>query len=84
MVSELLCSPEIKIKTFCWLEPVKNGVLLQFLFLHTGLRYLRFYSWIENLIFSMLSYQKHQVTSSCDIASPCIQGLLEAYFKINK
>ena len=84
MVPELLCSPEMKIKTFWWLGPVKNDVLLQFLFFHTGLSYLRFYSWIENLIFSMLSYPARQVTPSCDIASPRIQGLLEASFKINK
>ena len=40
---------------------------------------------IENLILPMLSYQERQVTSSCEIASLYrIQGLLEAYFKLNK
>ena len=47
-------------------------------------RYLRFYPGIENLILPMLSYPGPQVTSSCGIASKCIQGFLEAYFKINK
>ena len=32
----------------------------------------------------MLSNPGRQVTSSCEIASYPIQGLLEAYFKINK
>ena len=32
----------------------------------------------------MLSYPGRQVTSSCEIALKHIQGLLEAYFKINK
>ena len=32
----------------------------------------------------MLSYPARQVTSSYEIASKRIQGLLEAYFKINK
>ena len=31
----------------------------------------------------MLSYPERQVTSSCELASERIQGLLEAYFKIN-
>ena len=45
---------------------------------------LRFYPGIENLILPMQSYQGRQVTSSYEIASWRIQGLLEAYFKINK
>ena len=32
----------------------------------------------------MLSYPGRQVMSLCEIASKCIQGLLEAYFEINK
>ena len=32
----------------------------------------------------MLSYLGRQVTSSCEIAAKRIQGLLEAYFEINK
>ena len=32
----------------------------------------------------MLSYPGRQVTSSYEISSERIQGLLEAYFKINK
>ena len=32
----------------------------------------------------MLSYPGHQVTPSCEIVSKRIQGLLEAYIKINK
>ena len=32
----------------------------------------------------MLPYPGRQVTSSCEIASWRFQGLLEAYFKINK
>ena len=39
---------------------------------------------IKNLILPMLSYPEHQVTSACEIASKCIQGLLEAYLKINE
>ena len=39
---------------------------------------------IENLILPMLSYPGYQVTSSCEIASKQIHGLLDAYFKINK
>ena len=46
--------------------------------------YLRFYPGIENLISTMLSYPGRQVTSLCEIASERIQGLQEAYFKINK
>ena len=42
------------------------------------------YPGIEYLILPMLSYPGRQVTSSCEIASKRIQGLLEAYFKINK
>ena len=54
-------------------------------FLHTGWGYLRFYPGIENLILPMLSYPGRQVTSSsCEIASKRIRGLLEAYFEINK
>ena len=45
---------------------------------------MRFYPGIENLILPMLSYPGRQVTSSCEIASLRIQGLLEAYFEINK
>ena len=40
--------------------------------------------WDRNLILPMLSYPGRQVTSSCEIASKRIQGLLEAYFKINR
>ena len=32
----------------------------------------------------MLSYPGRQVTSSCELVSKRIQGLMEAYFKINK
>ena len=32
----------------------------------------------------MLSFLERQVTPNCEITSKCIQGLLEAYFKINK
>ena len=39
---------------------------------------------VENLILPKLSYPRRQVTSSCEIASKHILGLLEAYFKINK
>ena len=38
------------------------------------------YPGIENLILPMLSYPGRQVTS-CEIASKCIQELLEAYFR---
>ena len=45
---------------------------------------LKFYLRIESVSLPMLSYPGRQVTSSCEIASLCIQGLLEVYFKINK
>ena len=54
------------------------------IFLHTGKGYLRFYPGIENLILPVLSYPRHQVKSSSEIASERILGLLEAYFKINR
>ena len=57
---------------------------METLFFHTGEGNLRFYPGIENLILPMLSYPARQVMSSCEIASKHIQGLLEAYFKINK
>ena len=49
------------------------------------------FSWTQNkdiqdftLGWKFLYYPGRQVTSSCEIASKRIQGLLEAYFKINK
>ena len=39
---------------------------------------------VENVILHMLSYPGRQLTSSGEIASLLIGGLLEAYFKINK
>ena len=45
---------------------------------------MRFYPSLENLILPMLSYPGRQVTPSCEIASKRIQGIREAYFKINK
>ena len=39
---------------------------------------------IENPILPMLSYPGCQVTSSFEIASKHIQGILDAYLKINK
>ena len=41
-------------------------------------------AWDRNLILPMLSYPGRQATSSCEIASYSIQGLMEAYFKMNK
>ena len=58
--------------------------MVELFFLSTGLGYLRFYPGIETLTLPMLSYPGRQVTASCEIASYRIQGLLEAYFKINK
>ena len=57
---------------------------MECIFLYTRKEYLRSYPGIENLILLMLSYPGRQITSSCEIASKRIHGLLEAYFEINK
>ena len=50
---------------------------------HDFLGYLRLYPGIENLILPILVYPGRQITSLCEIVSKRIQGLLEAYFKMN-
>ena len=41
----------------------------EYIFLHTGYGYLRFYPGMGNIVLPMLSYPGRQVTSSCEIAS---------------
>ena len=61
------------LKEYCFNVSLEKG------FLANQIRYLRFYPGIENVILPLLSYTGRQVTSSCEIASSRVQGLLEAY-----
>ena len=54
------------------------------LFLAHQIRISKILPWDRKSYLTVLSYPGRQITSSYKIASKRIQGLLEAYFKINK